>query len=39
MVSAVDVLAQDSIDHEFIDKAPLAFINTISDERDEVRVA
>ena len=39
MVSAVDVLAQVSIDHEFVDKVPFAFINAISDERDEVRVA
>ena len=39
MVSAADVLVQVSIDHEFVDKALLAFINTISDERDEVRVA
>ena len=39
VVSAADVLAQVSIDHEFVDNAPFAFINTISDERDEVRVA
>ena len=39
VVSTVEAVAKVSIDNKFIDKEPLVFIETISDETGEVRVA